>query len=270
MKRVTIILSFIAALCAMGLTPVAAQLGREAVPEEVDTLTVDSVGHTFYKCESSGRVYAVYAAPFVYRGMKRADIRYQNKLTGLFCKNGDCYLRPAKVSFLYDINDCTQDSELVLKSDARFLFSNFINYNNRKIPSVHLYEDHIYVDSIYNHTKAMPPNMRFSFTFGKKEYELEAFGEIINNDESEVNNYSLTFSIKGASHRDTIVNMEHINSTFVRLLYIGDLDSDGKPDIILDAPDDYESHHIMLFLSSTVKKENYLRCECEKWDSFDC
>jgi hypothetical protein len=54
------------------------------------------------------------------------------------------------------------------------------------------------------------------------------------------------------------------------LLFIGDLDGDGKPDIILDAPSDYENKKIFLFLSSTAKDGKYLRCEAWKFDDLSC
>jgi len=67
-----------------------------------------------------------------------------------------------------------------------------------------------------------------------------------------------------------IVNIPHIRYTYVRLLFIGDLDGDGEPDIILDAPGDYEELNIMVFLSSTAKKGEYLRLEALLNAQFDC
>jgi hypothetical protein len=66
------------------------------------------------------------------------------------------------------------------------------------------------------------------------------------------------------------VNIPKIEGTSVELLFIGDLDGDGKPDIILNAPSNYENRIIMVFLSSTAKEGDFLKCETQKSDWFDC
>jgi hypothetical protein len=224
----------------------------------------DDVSETS-KCNPSGRVEAIYAQPFTYREMKRKDIRNADSLTGLFCGKDGCYLKHAKISFVDGFNECAGVSTLTLKSNAMFLFSKFIDYNTDKIQYVSLGKD---VNC--ERCKIMLPNKKFTFAFGDTTYELKAFGKTTGGDDWTVENYSLVYSIMGAENKQTIVRIPHINYTVVRLWFIGDLDGDGKPDIILDAPSDYEEEIIMLFLSSTAKDGEYLRCEDINSNQFDC
>ncbi|GBU21412.1 hypothetical protein R80B4_01301 [Fibrobacteres bacterium R8-0-B4] len=217
------------------------------------------------KCEPSGRVEAIYAQPFVYRNLKRTDIGNVSNITGLFCENDKCYLRPARISFSDGVDECTNIPTLTLKSNALFLFLSFIDHNEDSIQSISLGKD-----LNDDRGETMPPNKKFAFELGNVMYELNAVGEKINDDEQDVENYSLLFSIKGTIGSDTLVSIKRIRYAVVKLLFIGDLDSDGKPDIILDAPLNYENNNILLFLSSTAKKGKHLKCEGQKINYFDC
>lgn len=207
--------------------------------------------------EPSGRIQAIYEPNLGYRELNRIEIPNINNFIGLFYKDGLYYLKPEKISFADSYSECTGDSTLSLVSEARFLFLNFIDYNKNQI------------QSILSEGKEMLPNEKFTFDFGNKQYELEAFGEKGIN-EYNVIKYSLVYSIKGMTGKQTIVNIPKIEETSVQLLFIGDLDGDGNPDIILNAPSNYENRIIMVFLSSTAKRGDYLRCEAQKSDWFDC
>jgi hypothetical protein len=216
-------------------------------------------------CKPSERIEAVYQNAWSYSGMHRSDIRDTNNITGLFCENDGCYLKHTKISFIDSEDDCGGDSTLALMSGAKFLFSNFTGYNKDKIQSIPVGKD-----ENGNHGQILPPNKKFIFDYGNKQYEFETFGKIKDNDESMVENYSLFFSEKGTPYKQAIVKIKNIEDQFVRVLFIGDLDGDGKPDIILDASGHYESRNILVFLSSTAKAGEYLRCEAKKGDSFAC
>jgi uncharacterized protein (TIGR02145 family) len=211
--------------------------------------------------ESSGRIRAVYE-PIGYRVDNYNEIPDTNRFIGLFREKNGYYLKPANVSFVKGKDDCTYGLNLALKSDAEFLFLNFTGYNEDKIPSVKLDRD-----------KTMLPNNNFAFDFGDKRYELKAFGERCKTDEDYedcVKNYSLVFSEKGTDGKQTIVRIPRTEHSAPQLLFIGDLDGDGKPDIILNAQSHYENRYIMVFLSSTAKKGEILRLEAKKFNWFDC
>jgi len=209
-------------------------------------------------CEPSGWVDAIYEANWSYRKIKRGDIYNTYNIIGLFCENNVCYLKPTNISFLDGENECSGDATLTFISEAKFLFSNSINYNKNNFQSV------------ISEVKPMLPGEKFVFTFEDQIYELESFGERLNSDGYDVKNYLLVYSTAGAASKQTIVSIPTIEYTSVKLLFIGDLDGDGKPDIILDAPSNYENKNIILFLSSTANDDEYLRCEACTSDWFDC
>jgi hypothetical protein len=133
----------------------------------------------FYKCESSGRVEAIYETNLMfmsYLEMNRNDIRDTSNITGLFCENDGCYLKHASVSFLDEYDKCVEMAMLTLVSEAKFLFSNFIDYNKNKIQPV------------LSEIKHMLPGEKFSFEFGNEIYELEAFGKKLDDDGYNVEN----------------------------------------------------------------------------------
>ena len=239
----------------------AAEKDTSAVEEESigDNDVLPSGVNVAY--EYTGRIKAVYKSNWGYREMKRTDIPKNGILTGLFYENDAYYLKREKIVLKdEEDNGCGGGPTVALLSKAEFLFLNFTGYNKNKIPAVHLAKD----------GKAAPPNKKITFDFGNRQYELTAFGETEKGDDSYVTNYSLVYSIKGAAGKQVIVNIPHIRYTYVRLLFIGDLDGDGEPDIILDAPGDYEELNIMVFLSSTAKKGEYLRLEALLNAQFDC
>ncbi len=217
--------------------------------------------------DPSGRIEGVFESNLGYREMKRSEIPDSAGLTGLFYENGKYYLRQAQISFSEGMSECTGDETLSLVSDAEFLFVNFKNYNKSEIQPVHLEKKPLLIPKNIDNSYV---GEKFIFDFGNKQYELEAFGEKDSIRSSDINNYSVVYSIKGTANKQTIVNIPKTEDAVTQVLFIGDLDGDGHPDIILNAPDNYENHNIMVFLSSTAKKGNLLRGEAMKFDWFDC
>jgi hypothetical protein len=180
---------------------------------------------------------------------------------GLFAENEKFYLKPTIVDFEEGINDCTLDSTITLapKDDhCIFLFSYFTGYNTVPIEAVE-----------GGKAIEMTPGKSFHFKYNYNDidYILQADGEI---DGSNINNYTLSFCKTDCQTEQILVAYELIESTVVQILFIGDLDGDGEPDIILDAPTNYENKRIMLFLFSTKQENELLHLETEKFDWFDC
>ena len=194
-----------------------------------------------------------------YRGYSSSDFEKDFKFTGLFEENGMFYIKPVEVSFSVDIVDCTGDSALgfwTFDYDCIFLFLDFEGYNDAPIESINQGKE-----------ITMSVNEQFNFTCNKTNYTLQADGEI---EDSDTKNYTLTLSKIGCETKQILVAHEYINSTEVEILFIGDLDGDSEPDIILNAPDNYENRWIMLFLSSTKQEKELLHLEAEDFNWFDC
>ena len=194
-----------------------------------------------------------------YRGYSTSDVEPDIKFTGLFAENNVFYLKPIEVGFSEDIVECTEDSALVLiidEDNCLFLFPNFTGYNEAPIEAINQGE-----------RIEMSPNTQFNFTYNQINYTLQADGEMEN---SNIKNYTLTFFRTDCQTKQIIVELDYIQSTEVEILFIGDLDGDGEPDIILNAPNNYENRDIMLFLSSSKHEKELLHLEAEKFDWFDC
>ncbi|MDR1811323.1 MAG: FG-GAP repeat protein, partial [Candidatus Fibromonas sp.] len=213
----------------------------------------------------TGRIQAVYESNLGYRKMKRNEIPDTSDVIGLFQENDAYYLKPEKIAFEEGFSECAEVATLSLVSEAKFLFLNFANYNKDKIQAIPIHLDGTSVQG-----KDMEPGEKFTFDYSNVQYEFEAFGERDKDNMGNITNHSLVYSIKGAANKQTIANIPLARGTIITLLFIGDLDGDGKPDIILNAPSDYEDVDIMVFLSSTAKDGEYLRLEARKADSFDC
>lgn len=177
----------------------------------------------------------------------------------LFKINEKYYLKLSKLHVETGYNDCEQDSVQHYVTDNEedylFLFTDFKKYNKKGM------------ESVVSERKEIYPGEKISFKFGRKHYELHASGEIDNGD---INNYIIFFSYEGAKNKQTLVSIPKVASTVGKLVFIGDLDDDGKPDIILDASHHYEFVKIMLFLSSTAKKNNLVQWESEDAYWSDC
>lgn len=60
------------------------------------------------------------------------------------------------------------------------------------------------------------------------------------------------------------------NDTFVELLFVGDIDRDGKLDFIFGANKNYEEERVILFLSSKAENGNLVKKVSEIAIQFDC
>ena len=210
------------------------------------------------------------------------DINY----IGLYTKNGTFYLRETEVGFLrgdeefsYDYPD-SDDLELAFPSDddsftddewysdestvafipsegCLFLFVNFTGYN--KAPFEAIYERYG-IDMIPN------KHFYYSFDYNNIRYTLQADGK---KEDSDIKNYSLSFCKGDCQTTQVIFKHELIQDAMIKLLFIGDLDGDSEPDIILNAADNYENRRIMLFLSSLKQGKELLHLAAEKFDMFE-
>ena len=61
-----------------------------------------------------------------------------------------------------------------------------------------------------------------------------------------------------------------VDDAWFRLLFAGDLDGDGKLDLVLSVPAHYENLRVVLFLSSCAQGGRQLGKAAEVDDDFSC
>ncbi len=170
---------------------------------------------------------------------------------GLFERNGKFYMKPTRFKWVKDYDEGRQDSVNVAvtfgEDNCYLLFKDFIDYNSEPINAV-------------NEGKLieMRPNTAFDFTYNGVKYKLKTEGEV---DDRDTKNYKLYICSKRCKKEQVLVDHELVRSAYIEILFIGDLDGDSKPDIILNAPTNYENRYIMLFLSFSRRKGELLNLE---------
>jgi hypothetical protein len=136
------------------------------------------------------------------------------------------------------------------------------------------------IDFIKNYKNTIWPNEESTFVFNGKNYRLKAEGKILSTEERteddnttsvwhNVLNYKLYLKSED-SKEEVIISVPNFEDTFVTLLFVGDIDKDGKPDFIFDAPTNYEEKRVILFLSSDASNGKTVPKGAEISIMFDC
>jgi len=181
------------------------------------------------------------------------------KFIGLFKEDEKFHLKQTEGHYKEEYNDCLEESFIYLipnEENCIFLFSDFTGYNTLPIDAINGGKE-----------IEMMPGKSFNFNYNNIVYTFQAEGEIAGSD---IKNYTLSYAKTDSPTKQTLVIHELIESTVVSILFIGDIDGDGEPDIILNATNHYEFLHIQLFLSSTKKKNELLHLEGEITEWSDC
>jgi hypothetical protein len=95
-------------------------------------------------------------------------------------------------------------------------------------------------------------NQKLSLKLGKHQLTLSTTGGLSKEEKELRTNYKIILESGGV--KQTIVHHNQISSdTAPSLLWAGDLDGDGKIDLIMDTTDHYNVRDLTLFLSGTAK-----------------
>ena len=84
-----------------------------------------------------------------------------------------------------------------------------------------------------------------------------------------VENYKL-YLTAGNNAEKLLLAESSFQDTFVRLLFAGDIDGDGKLDFVFSASRNYEEERAILFLSSKARNEEGVKKVSEIAVQFDC
>lgn len=132
--------------------------------------------------------------------------------------------------------------------------------------------------------KPLIPGNSVNFKMNNKNYSLSASGtddegNTLSADklpeDSEGNiyfgakNFKLSFS-SDESKSYSIAEVEEMRDVNPKIIWAGDLNGDGLPDMILDLSEDHESRHLYFFLSDKNDKEHPLKKAGDGIVVFDC
>lgn len=186
----------------------------------------------------------------------------------LYQENGSYYLGKADFTIERGYSECSGDSTKIIESNNRTLILiNDPSLQSGKIKTVKLSKTKIW------------PGEKMLLKYNNNEYVLRAEGEILSSGKvytdtgeemfHQVKDYKLYIST-GNSPETLFLEEESFNDTFVELLFAGDIDSDGKLDLIIQANRNYEEERAILFLSSKAGKNQVLKKSAEIAIQFDC
>lgn len=186
----------------------------------------------------------------------------------LYQKNGRYYLGKADFTTEGGYSECSGDSTKSIDSKNKtILFIKYPDLKSGEITAVKLKKYKIW------------PGEKMSFKYNGVSYQLRAKGDVISSYKvqtdtgeelfREVKNYKLYISAENIPE-SLFLTEESFNDTFTELLFIGDIDRDGKPDIVVRSNRNYEEERAILFLSTEAGKGRAVGKAGEIAIQFDC
>lgn len=195
-----------------------------------------------------------------------------NKLTtdwfDLYQNEGAYYLSKAAYTIERRYSECTGDSTKSIQSQHEtLLLMDYPGLKSGAITSLAVSKNKIW------------PKEKVTFNFGEDVYTLRGEGDVLSSEKvqadngeelyQKVENYKLYIS-KNNSPETLVLEQATFNDTFVELLFIGDIDRDGKADFIFEANRDYEERRVFLYLSSKAEEDRLIKKVSEISIQFDC
>jgi len=135
--------------------------------------------------------------------------------------------------------------------------------------------------------KAIFPDHNLKFNFLGKNYQLSPIGSCIDEDgnyipsetvkemskddlgDTRIDNYTLSFMAPG-NVSYTIASIPQMIGVTPKVIWAGDINGDGLPDLVLSLSDFYESVHIFLFLSDKNDTQKPLKKAADLEVQNDC
>lgn len=181
----------------------------------------------------------------------------------LYKEQDSFYIDNTKFTTQTGFNECTGDSLISIITERKsFLFINdlslantFKKINYVKVPNKMLWQKD-----------------EFSFKFNDKDYTIKVSGDYTLNDRDNgyqgEKKYVLTLFSENKSQ--IIFTQNEFNDSECKIKFIGDIDQDGKPDFIIDAPTHYEEERTVLLMSSDAEEEDFTKKRAEMSINFGC
>lgn len=179
-------------------------------------------------------------------------------------KTGKWLIDKADLQISYGYDECVGDDIMIINSkheNAVLFFTNFKGLNEN--PETIL------------ENKSLLPEHNVSFKFKGNDYMLLPMGSVLDDqqyiipasivremtaqqlEDSRITNYMLSFSANDRSYN--LATIDKIEFTTPKIIWLGDLNGDHLPDMILDLSDFYEAQHFFFYLSDPTDKEEPLK-----------
>ncbi|WP_428229797.1 hypothetical protein [Flavobacterium sp.] len=191
------------------------------------------------------------------------------KWIDLYEKSGEYYLGKADFEIEKGFDECSGDSlNLIIPKNKTILFIDYPQLKLGKIKSLKIDENKIW------------PKEKITFTFNNVSYTLRGEGKVISSEKRQaddgkeevfnnVQHYKLYLSA-GDDAEKLLLAEDSFQDTFVELRFAGDIDGDGKLDLIFSANRNYEEERVILFLSSKAENDGVIKKVAEIAVQFDC
>ena len=183
----------------------------------------------------------------------------------------------ADLKITYDRDECVGEDIMIISSkreNAVLFFTPFIGLSESLTTAL---ED-----------KVIFPERSTFFSLNNKSYKLVPTGSVFDYEQerlltineikqkkeddleyTKISSYMLFFSNEEGLVLP-IAHVDEIESTLPKLVWTGDLNGDGLPDLILDLSNFYESQHLLFYLSDINDKEKPLKLIAERKVINDC
>ncbi|MBD0404989.1 hypothetical protein [Flammeovirga sp. EKP202] len=239
----------------------SAQIEEEVVEEvmkERKRLEIDSNFVDYYPERHANYFFNLIEAGS-YHG-DELDKSYANKQwVGVFADSSNYYLKNVDVAFEKDIDpvmDLEGDSSgvkvsVIEKDDCLFLFSDF-PLEDRTLHSI---------DSLKDLVCPLPGDSTI-LNYNNTKIKLYATGDkqLLGGDFYEIANYRLFIDNESKTKTPQLLfACASFNDAMPDILWVGDIDNDGKLDFLFDLSSHYNATSLNLFLSSLADKNEFLK-----------
>ena len=198
--------------------------------------------------------------PFNYRQCK-VDTLIDDTWVELYKKGQKYYLSKAEYTIGKEWDEIIGDSVSTLTSKRKVLL--YINHLPSKMGKVKYIDLHIppkfFVDGVY-----LNPGTPLRFTFEGKHYELTTKEKVFTKHGNQ--SYEGVILLNGKQ----IVRRTNLDKVDFTLMFAGDIDGDGKLDLVFNLSGEFGELYVALYLSSCALPGQQVRKVAEIVDDFGC
>ena len=198
--------------------------------------------------------------PFDYRQCK-VDTLIDDTWVQLYKKGQKYYLSKAEYTIGKEWDEIIGDSVSTLTSKRKVLL--YINHLPSKMGKVKYIDLHIppkfFVDGVY-----LNPGTPLRFTFEGKHYELKTKEKVFTKHGNQ--SYEGVILLNGKQ----IVRRTNLNKVDYSLMFAGDIDGDGKLDLVFNLSGEFGEVYVALYLSSCALPGQQVRKVSEVVDDYGC